>query len=482
MADVEDYLQEGFDPRSVTIPRLRSILVTHNVDYPSTAKKPQLVELVTQNVLTKAPKLRAERAKAKRSSLGIVNAGSAQDVSGWDDDELSPPSRRVSRAKSPRKSSGRVVKTVEEDVPRSRTGSRRISRSASRQLSMDPEEEFERESSVATSRMSSRRTVTPQIKPEPEDEQTAGYEDEPSVFTDDNPFQGGSSPTQATPKASVRRRTGGDDTSRTAKAARRRTAGTEYLRTSATPEPGRRGKTPEFLVEAGEEFTPDAQLEIEDATLAGEVAPRKTAHSRQSGIKTPFVVLVLTLLGAYMAWYRQEKIAVGYCGLGRPAKQIIPDDIPVPDALLPLIEPLCEPCPQHAFCYEDYSVRCQDDFILQAHPLSLGGLIPLPPTCEPDSEKARRVKAVADRAVEELRDRRAKFECGELTNEAGQLAENPAIAEEELKESVSRKRAKKMSDKEFDELWEAAIGDITDREEIEVTSETSESEPLDSDE
>lgn len=484
MADVEDYLQEGFDPRSVTIPRLRSILVTHNVDYPSTAKKPQLVELVTQNVLTKAPKLRAERAKAKRSSLGIVNAGSAQDISGWDDDELSPPSRRVSRAKSPRKSSARVVKTVEEEIPRSRTGSRRISRSASRQLSMDPEEEFEREVSVATSRMSSRRTVTPQIKPEPEDddEQTPAYEDEPSVFTDDNPFQGGSSPAQVTPKASARRRTAGDDVSHTAKSVRRRTAGTEYMRTSATPEPGRRGKTPEFLVEAGEEFTPDAQLEIEDATLAGEVAPRKTSHGRQSGIKTPFVVLLLTLLGAYMAWYRQEKIAVGYCGLGRPAKQIVPDNIPVPDALLPLIEPLCESCPQHAFCYEDYSVRCQDDFILQAHPLSLGGLIPLPPTCEPDSEKARRVKAVADRAVEELRDRRAKFECGELTDEAGQLVENPAIAEEELKESVSRKRAKKMSDKEFDELWEAAIGDITDREEIKVASETTESESLDGDE
>ena len=46
MADMEDYLEEGFDPRSVTVPRLRSILVTHNVEYPATAKKAQLVELV----------------------------------------------------------------------------------------------------------------------------------------------------------------------------------------------------------------------------------------------------------------------------------------------------------------------------------------------------------------------------------------------------------------------------------------------------
>ncbi|CEJ82627.1 hypothetical protein VHEMI02678 [[Torrubiella] hemipterigena] len=474
MADVEDYLQEGFDPRSVTIPRLRSILVTHNVDYPSSAKKPQLVELVTEHVLSQAAKLRAQRARAKRSSLGIVNAGSAQDTSGWDDDELSPP-RSVRRSKSPRKSSGRVKVEEEEDFSRARTASTRLSRSVSRQLSMEPED-------IASARRA-RRTVTPQIKPEPEqveeeDDESTVYDEEPSVFTDDNPFQSGSSPLpESTPRASAsRRRTAGSDVNKTAKSARRRTAGTEYLRTSATPEPTRRGKTPEFHFEAGEEFTPEAQLELEEASASGEVVPvrKSSAPRRQGSIKTPFFVLLMALVGAYMAWYRQEKIAVGYCGLGRPAKQIIPDDIPVPDALLPFIEPLCEPCPKHAFCYEDFSIQCQDDFILRHHPLSLGGLVPIPPTCEPDSEKARRVKAVADKAVEELRERRAKFECGELTDDAGQPSDTPAVAEEELKESVSRKRAKKMSNKEFDELWEAAIGDITDREEIEVTSQTTE--------
>ncbi|PHH88005.1 hypothetical protein CDD83_8128 [Cordyceps sp. RAO-2017] len=92
MVDGDDYLQEGFDPRSVTVPRLRSILVTHNVDFPSTAKKPQLVELVTDHVLSQAPKLRADRARAKRSSYGIVNAGSADDTNTWDEHELPPPS------------------------------------------------------------------------------------------------------------------------------------------------------------------------------------------------------------------------------------------------------------------------------------------------------------------------------------------------------------------------------------------------------
>ncbi|EGX93990.1 sister chromatid separation protein (Src1), putative [Cordyceps militaris CM01] len=502
MSDADDYLQQGFNPRNVTIPRLRSILVTHGIDYPSTAKKTQLVALVEEHVLPRVPKLRAERARAKRSSLGIVNAGSAQDDGLWDDDELSPPRPTSRRSKSPRKSSARVkVEEEEPATPIFRTEpkrSSRASRSVSRQLSHGPEDDAHLYAASVSSRRSSRRTVTPQIKPEPEpqpepeplveeeeeeseeseeddtEEEPTQYEEEPSVFTHDNPFQGGSSsPPMQTPS---RRRTVSVEPIKSAKSDRRRTAvATESTRAARRFEmatPPRRYKKPDHLLEPGEEFTPDAQLELEDEAAAGDVAAiRRQAvvkQKRRGNIKTPFFVLLMALFGAYLAWFRQEKLAVGYCGLGRPAKQIIPPDIPVPDALLPFIEPECETCPQHAFCYEDYTVRCQDDFILKPHPLALGGLIPLPPTCEPDSEKARRVQAVADKAVEELRDRRAKYECGELTNEAGEQEDSPTIAEEELKATVSEKRNKRMNSQEFDELWEAAIGEITGRDEVEV--------------
>ncbi|KAM3536550.1 hypothetical protein MY4038_000005 [Beauveria bassiana] len=518
MADSDDYLQDGFNPRSVTIPRLRSILVTHNIDYPSTAKKTQLVALVEEHVLPQVPKLRAQRARAKRSSLGIVNAGSAQDNGLWDDDELSPPRPTSRRSKSPRKSSARIkVEEEEPATPSFRDEPRRnlrASRSASRQLSHGPEDDAHLYAAPASSRRSSRRTVTPQIKPEPvpepepefepeleveeqeeeseEDEEenieTEGfeeestqYEEEPSVFTDDNPFQGGSSPPPVqTPN---RRRTVSVEPVKSAKSARRRTAlGTESTRTSRRFEmatPPSRYKTPDHLLEPGEEFTPDEQLELEDEAASGDVAAihRQAVVKRRPrrNIKTPFFVLLMALFGAYLAWFRQEKMAVGYCGLGRPAKQIIPPEIPVPDIIMPFIEPECETCPQHAFCYEDFTVRCQDDFILKPHPLALGGLIPLPPTCEPDSEKARRVQAVADKAIEELRDRRAKYECGELTNDAGEQQDSPTIAEEELKATVSQKRNKRMNSQEFDELWEAAIGEITGRDEVEVQTTTPES-------
>ncbi len=510
MADADDYLQDGFNPRGVTIPRLRSILVTHNIDYPATAKKTQLVALVEEYVLPQVPKLRAQRARAKRSSLGIVNAGSAQDNGLWDDDELSPPRPTPRRSKSPRKSSARIKVEEEEPVtPIFRSEpkrSARASRSVSRQLSLGPEDDTHLHAASVSSRRSSRRTVTPQIKPEPEpepepepdiaeeeeeseeseeeseeiseeddiEEEPTQYEENTSVFTDDNPFQGGSSPPPL--QTPSRRRTVSVEPVKSAKPANRRTAvGTESTRAARRFEiatPPRRRKTPDHLLEPGEEFTPDEQLELEDEAASGDVAAvRRQAvvkHKRRGNIKTPFFVLLIALFGAYLAWFRQEKMAVGYCGLGRPAKQLIPPEIPIPDVVMPFIEPECETCPQHAFCYEDFTVRCQDDFILKPHPLALGGLIPLPPTCEADSEKARRVKAVADKAVEELRDRRAKYECGELTNEAGEQEDSPTIAEVELKATVSQKRNKRMNSQEFDELWEAAIGEITGRDEVEV--------------
>jgi hypothetical protein len=226
-------------------------------------------------------------------------------------------------------------------------------------------------------------------------------------------------------------------------------------------------------VEASEEFTPEEQLElVRERAVNGvnALGPRRPKKRQTRGIskKGPLSVALLTVLGGYATWYRQEKIAVGYCGIGRDAKQIIPAEYQaqVPDWVQILVEPECEPCPQHAYCYQDFKTECELDFVLKPHPLSLNGLVPLPPTCEPDGEKVRRVKAVADRAVEELRERRAKFECGDLTDEAGNPQPTVEIDAEELKKEVSKKRRKGMSEAEFEELGGGAIGEIKARDEV----------------
>ncbi|PTB65469.1 hypothetical protein BBK36DRAFT_1142449 [Trichoderma citrinoviride] len=538
MADADDYLQDGFDPRSVTVPRLRSILVTHNVEYPATAKKPQLVELVENHVLPQVAKLRAQRAKAKRSSSGIVNAGSAEDNGRWEDHGLEPTPAKPRRSASPRKASARIKREDDDGAAptptpyksQTKRSARSVSRSSRQPSHYDEDEAPQYEAPRSTRRSRSRRSTTPKVKDEPQAEEetpmsshyaptpysaatqyataqntpyaaatpygatpyypahqspivpsSATYEEEESVFTDDNPFQRGS-PALKTPS---RRRF--DDFARGERPSRRRE---EYIEPLSIPRPSTaarpsyelsarkpRHESPDYSLDAGEEFTPDAQLELEEAQRRGEttIVPKRQKPPRQTNLKTPFFVLFMSLLGVYLAWYRQEKIAVGYCGLGRPATQIIPPELPVPDVLVPFVEPQCEPCPAHAYCYEDFSVRCHSDFVLKPHPLSFGGLVPLPPTCEPDGEKARRVQAVADKAIEELRQRRAKYECGELVDDSGATVESPAIGEEELKSSVSRKRSKRLNSDEFEDLWVAAIGEITSRDEVVVEMVTTSS-------
>ncbi|WQF77608.1 Putative LEM/LEM-like domain superfamily, HeH/LEM domain, MAN1, winged-helix [Colletotrichum destructivum] len=493
--DDYEYLQPGFDSKSLTVPRLRSILVAHDIQYPATAKKPQLLQLFEDEVVPQAKKILAKQARAKRSSRGIVDAGSAQDIDSFDDYELAPPTPRATRSKSPRKATPRIKsEDYGQEAPPSVRSTKRTVRIPKTQI---PEPELEPEVEQYTEpnhepeppKSIRKRAATPRI---PKVKQEESEEDffnrrESQYFSSENPFQSGSPAAQFIASPTGRRKTTGIDTvrSRQEDGVRRPTDGhyaedrpKSSKKSHAFEVPINellREEVPDlqsYEVEAGEEFTPDAQFEMEQEMAAsGEraIAPRRAEPSRQRrSLSKPLWALAVALFGAYGAWYRQEKIAVGYCGLGRPATQIIPADVPVPDWAVHLVEPQCEPCPQHAYCYADYSVRCEPDFLLKPHPLSFGGLVPLPPTCEPDGEKVRRVKAVADKAIEELRERRAQFECGDSATEASSAPDTPSIDEEELKAAISAKRSKKMNKQEFDDLWVAAIGDVKGREEVEA--------------
>ncbi|KAK0656385.1 Man1-Src1p-C-terminal domain-containing protein [Cercophora newfieldiana] len=507
MSDSEsaDYLLDGFDPKSLTVPRLRSILVTHNIQYTATAKKPQLIELFNNHVVPQSKKILAARARAKRSSMGITNADSQSTTSTDFDEDMMRPPPSTSRARSPRKST-RVKSESVEPPPLRESPRKRQSRSASTQLA--PTSDTETADGLRSARRSQRSTPAPKLEL-PEEESFFKHTPETEgVFSSDNPFQsGGSSPPAPIKTPSNRRKTTGMESgklSRTPSAGRRRTDGPSYddyevdtvsksfempisrVASHRTPEPRSTN------IEPGEEFTPEEQLALDQEEQANPqlaLARRKPRQAKRgTALATPIWVLATTLLCAYAAWYRQEKVAVGYCGLGRDPGQLIPasiqlpdwavdlaskvglesSDIKVPEWVFPLVEPECEPCPPHAYCYEDFTVRCEPDFILKPHPLALGGLVPLPPTCEPDGEKVRRVQAVADKAVEELRDRRAKFECSEPAEPEGAPVESPTIEEEELKEVLNHKRSKRMNAEEFDDLWTAAIGEIKAREEVQV--------------
>ena len=528
MSDAEsvDYLQPGFDPKSLTIPRLRSILVAHNVPYSSNAKKGQLVEIFNEQIVPQSSKILNARARAKRSSKGIFDVESTSSSNPFDDhQDLAPlPSQPVStrRSRSPRKASARI-KSEEPDLEPSMpplfapsSPSKRASRLASRQtLDTDSASSYDGTLAPGETNLAvtvGKRKPAPAATPKLKTEESDGFFRRTSdVFTSDNPFQSGSSPPAPEQTPSNRRRTTSHHLPRsTSQGARRKTddynrideydmppvddesvasyRGLEALRPRSshrkTTDPVYRTPEPP-TVEAGEEFTPQEQLELaaEEVVDGHNTVARRThgSHSKRTNKKTPAIMFLTTMLALYAGWYRQEKIAVGYCGVGQTvgsipseievpewAQSVLPAEIPVPQFVIDKLEPECEPCPAHAYCYDDFTVRCEQDYILKPHPFALGGAVPLPPTCEPDGEKVRRVQAVANKAVEELRERTAKYECREPIDEEGTMVDTPAMEELELKQIINNKKSRKMSNQEFEDLWGSAIGEIKQREEVQV--------------
>jgi hypothetical protein len=495
--DSVEYLQPGFDPSTLTVPRIRSILVSHNIPYPSSAKKPQLIQIFEENVLPQARKILAARDRARRTSRGITDAESSQEstpssITGNDEEEMPPPP--APRPRSTRKPSGRVRSDESEsEVSSARSPTKRTPR-ASRQIRVSDTEtgtDMEIPRTVRKSRKSEAAPI-PVAAPKPIPIPKVKVEDDggPSVsrrqsnFSYDNPFQSGSSPPTDHSSGERPRKSLGvtrDPSKRkSTSTTRRRTDGPDtHPRTSENFEipiselKWSGSSDPIDSIEPTEEFTPEAQVELVRERAANGldlIPPRRTRQGQVGGIgKAPIWMVLITLLGGYATWYRQEKVAVGFCGVGREATQVIPTNFEaqVPDWLKILVEPQCEPCPQHAYCSENLEIHCETDFILKPHPLSVGGLVPVTPTCEPDGEKVRRVKAVADRAVEELRERRAKWECGDLVDEQGVPEVLVEIDVEDLKKEVSKKRKKGMSEAEFEELWGGAIGEIEGRDEVE---------------
>lgn len=496
--DEVEYLSPSFDPATLTIPKLRSILLAHDIPYLASAKKPQLIEIFNQELKPRSRKILAARSRIRRTSKGITDISSSREgtVNGDETDRtgsmLPPPIPNTPRRK-PRKSSRRPLEdpTMQETTVKS-------SRSSSTKHARPSDSET---SEVEVKRPSARKTRKSEVAPvtnvEELKEKPVRPTLEKSPFSDENPFQSGSPP--LAPSENRRRSVvaGGIDR-RKSHSRRRKTEGIASDARDRAPQqdgikvPSSRTFEAPFAqvkktkekddtdseVEAGEEFTPEEQLELSrdhaaNGTL-GVLPARKTKRSRRSGegsmLKSALWAVVTALLSGYALWFRREKLEVGYCGLGQTSDSVAGVQIPEWASVL---QPVCEPCPQHAICSERLEAKCDPDFVLQPHPLSLGGLVPLPPSCEPDGEKARKVKAVKDKAVDELRERNAKSECGTLTDDQGKSVRTPEIEEQELKERVGRQRKKGMSDREFADLWKGAIGDMLGLDEVVQSSDGS---------
>jgi len=473
------YYEDGVDPNKITVPELRSILLRHGVTYPSSAKKAVLVGLFVDVVLPQKSKVQRAQAQTKRSTRGIVDvpssSASTADTDDAEDETLlapTPAPRRISR-----RTTRGTTEDADEPAPRAKTPSRAVPAKHSRA--------FEPEVDERPAARRTRKSVTPAVKEPSPDPEAWHRNDAASPFTQENPFQKGAS-SPAVPDAIARdrrrRTTGYGHERRKSDAHRRKTyqPSTEQQdegisvptrRTFDVVDP-RVKQEEEDNVDAGEEFTPEEQLDlVRERAKAGEVdilpPRRRRQKAKATGrIKAGAGTILLTAAAVFAGVWRQEKIEVGFCGVGRDATTLAGVEIP---SWAGQVLPQCEPCPPHAQCYRGLKIRCDPDFIEKDHPLSLGGLVPLPPTCEPDSEKTRKVNGIANRAVEVLRQRKAQYECGEPDAE-GNPVESPEVSEKDLKQHMASQKSKSLTDQEFSELFDRAFPEVLMREEVVETT------------
>ncbi|RVD82487.1 uncharacterized protein DFL_006913 [Arthrobotrys flagrans] len=549
MDDETYYLQPGFDASSLTMPVIRNLLIKHEIDFPSNVKKAKLVEIFETELTPQAPRLLAEAGRVRASARGIVNAEDYGTIG-------EPEVGRTPKKRAPRRKASSVATTTtdydettgDEDIvatvrkatrkvatPRKRTASpvkrgRKSSAMVQQETTDDEHQTVPVEETPRARR--GRRSLAPktpepvkQPSPSPSPEPVELVNDEP-VFSNENPFQMGSSPRYQQPADTNRRRTMLDKaTPRQVDGSRRRTEGLPSVRRSPqTPELDRVSPLPNIsptpvkmipvskfksltpdrkiasmqaeidsnnneierkifggndvyikeedqsldMLEPGEEFTPEEQLEVEledeNANAVTKLARRKGKSELGTTLMSIFTTLFSIAIVAYVAWWREEKIKVGYCGIGKPAIKNT-GYLEWADKLVPQ----CETCPAYAVCRDRLKTDCYTDYVLVPHPFSLGGLIPLAPTCLPDSEKIRRVSVLSDAVIAKLRDRAAAIECGYIKPAS---EEEEGISTEDIKDALYEMKSPTLSDYQFTELWNNAVQDLENKDEI-VTTMTS---------
>lgn len=474
MADRDDlyYLEPGFDLNTLTVPRLRSILVAHEINYPSSAKKNDLIEIVEDQLLPQARKLLKQRDRVRRTSRGITDVPSSQE-SNIEDESEREPMPPPPPAKTPRGRKSRSDPVQDQVEPTPRTTGRSKTPSTRKTIKAPRVSESETDTMVSTRKP--RKSTAEPVAPTPVTTSKVSRKSrdaDDSPFTQDNPFQQASSPlsdSKNVPSTSRSRKSIGGSTARKS-SSRRRTASSNVKREEFEI-PISHLSTGADNVEVTEEFTPDASHELATdprAVKARNNAVLKYKKPKSTAAKRAPWAILGVISTVIAAWYRQEKVAVGYCGVGQAEWSLAEvENVPV---WVNELGPQCEPCPIHATCYPVMKAECDHDFVLREHPLSLNGLVPLPPTCEPDSAKEKKIEIVTKRAIHELRENTAEHECGTSTSkQTSSTIVSPVklgLYEEELKERVAAQRRKGLSDDEFEDLWNSALGAIKARDEV----------------
>ncbi|GME88819.1 unnamed protein product [[Candida] boidinii] len=172
--DNKEYLEPGFDPKSLTVANLRSVLLDHDINYPSSAKKSELVELFKEHVTPNAAKFLADYNRLNvPNGHGIIN--------------MDTPAKSESNGKTSKKSSRVSTPASKKKRSRHENDNEDLEKS---------EHEINRSRELSPSR---EKKEEGSLKKEKKKKKDMDDDTEKSPFSSDNVFQKSSSVNSSSP-------------------------------------------------------------------------------------------------------------------------------------------------------------------------------------------------------------------------------------------------------------------------------------------
>ncbi|KAG7881323.1 hypothetical protein KL938_003453 [Ogataea parapolymorpha] len=471
--DSVEYLDPDFDPHKVTVPRLRSILVDRNIDYPSSAKKSELIQLYEEYIRPNAAKWLEEYKKSIENSVEIEEANASSKRSAkisrysTPDKEsrksLSPapdqtvPQKRGSEAATPkRKKLHRKNKSTEEnavsDDAESPTVSRmeeaKSSKSIKSPLSL---EKFESESPVEEGDISDilARLVSPK-KEEPKNQIVEMEMENTFEVVENVQVPSFLDEMLAGPDRIIDNESGDDErTIASATKVMQRELLTDVDSSDTEVEEAevkvRESEVREVVEIDGEQQTEVVEQEtIKETVVVVESSAEVESKPVQKG-HYKYALLLLPILSS-LFFYRSMAVDVGFCGREgeiRSVRSWLPTENPLltqfankADAFLEQIKPRCIPCPEHAICRYDSKLECKSGYTVSRPWQSLLGLIPRMEQCVYDEKRLEKIKLMTEFTLDILRRKNGK----EMTLE-------------ELHNFLKATKSADMADEDFEEYW-----------------------------
>lgn len=448
--DNYDYLNEDFDPTTLTIPQLRRIFIFHDIEYMVAGKKQDLLATFRKEIIPRRDTLRQEFVDVIPEGNDIVDVqmkGVKQDVQIEDgpqydsdeilDDDIESDTSGPSSSSSPNRA-------VTDDT-----------RSNKRSLNESESESPPRKKLVKGN------SFTPDNVIETSNEKVDQELDQEYLTFDqaneEKYINGNEAQLDLKENRETLRTTFVSEAKRivTVDATEPLVFGssTKQSEVNTTPKPGRFPlkspvKTPtanrdEILAEENMSpslihcSTPIDSLDLGNLSNSSNIDQQDYDHSESttedakqkrnsegpSFITSMIIKLSVTafVLGVILLqrWYITEQFEQGYCGLKVREFPVPEYDSPVhwqdyfqreyilgkKQELANWARPDCIECPQNSICFDGFKSLCNEGFIKVQSPWSIGGFLPIAPECRKDTKRDDDLKKLKRKSLEILRNR-----------------------------------------------------------------------------